>query len=58
MWETKEIPLDEKAFIWIKSKVGNIKRGQIIIEIQNQKAVKLHYICSEYFVDVDKGNQK
>jgi len=58
MWETKEIPLNEKAYIWIKTKVDSTKRGQIIIDIQDQKSVKIHYICSEYFVDVDKGNQK
>lgn len=58
MWETKKVPLDEKAFIWIKDKVNSTRTGQVIIEIKDNKAAYIHYICSEFFVDVDKEPKK
>jgi hypothetical protein len=58
MWQTETIPLDEKAYIWIRSKVDATKSGQIIIEIKDNKAISIHYISSEFFVDVDKRNSQ
>jgi len=50
--------LDEKTYIWIKSKVDSTKSGQIIIEIKDNRIISIHYLSSEYLVNVDRKDEK
>lgn len=54
MWKTENIPMNEKTYIWIKNKIDSTKAGQIIIEIKDNRIMSIHYISSEYLVDVDR----
>ena len=58
MWRTENIPLNEKTYIWIKNKVDKTKSGQIVIEIKDNKVISIHYLSSEYLVDIDKRDEK
>jgi hypothetical protein len=58
MWRTENIPLNEKTYIWIKNKVDKTKSGQIVIEIKDNKVISIHYLSSEYLVDVDRKGEK
>ncbi len=54
MWKTENILMNEKTYIWIKNKIDSTKTGQIIIEIRDNRIMSIHYISSEYLVDVDR----
>jgi|YelNatPaOPRAMG01_1025707.scaffolds.fasta_scaffold03654_13 hypothetical protein len=57
MWHTENIPLNEKTYIWIKSKSNSTKNSQIIIEIKN-KQILIHYLLNEYIIDTDSPKDK
>jgi hypothetical protein len=50
--------MDEKTYIWIKNKVDATKSGQIVIEIKDNKVISIHYLSSEYLVDVDRKDER
>jgi len=58
MWRTENIPMDEKTYVWIKKKVDSTKSGQIVIEIKDNRVISIHYLSSEYLVDVDRKDEK
>jgi hypothetical protein len=58
MWRTENIPLNEKTYIWIKNKIDKTKSGQIVIEIKDNKVIPIHYLSSEYLVDVDRKDER